>query len=193
MPADCPLPVEVHLEDEARFGLMTTKRRRITARGVKPVGTCQHAYANSWCYSTVAPASGDRFSLLLPKLNTTNMQVFVDAFAAANPTTFNVVLLDTSAVHTTPRLKLPANVALVFLPAYSPELNPVERLWQELRGRMAWKTFVDLEGFEAELCEQRAHYTPRVVQTLTCYPYLQRAIAEVGPWPHMSEIADCLC
>ena len=193
MPADCPLPVEVHLEDEARFGLMTTKRRRITARGVKPVGTCQHAYANRWCYSTVAPASGDRFSLLLPQLNTTTIQVFVDAFAAANPTTCNVVLLDTSAVHTTPRIKLPANVARVFLPAYSPELNPVERLWQELRGRMAWKTFVDLEGLEAERGEQLAHDTPRVVQTLTCSPYLQRAIAEVGSWPHMSEIAECLC
>lgn len=184
VPADCPLPVEVHCQDEARFGLMTTQRRRITARGVKPVGTCQHAYANNWLYGTVAPASGDAFFLVLPKLNTTNMQVFVDAFAAAYPSTFNVLLLDNSAVHTTPRLRLPPNVALVFLPAYSPELNPAERLWQDLRGRMAWRTFADLDGLEAELCTQLAHYTPRVVQSLTSYPYLQRAIVEVGPWPH---------
>ena len=192
MPADCALPVEVHLEDEARFGLMTTQRRRITARGVKPVGTCQHAYANSWCYSTVAPASGDCFSLVLPKLNTANMQVFVDAFAAANPLTFNVVLLDNSAVHTTPKLRLPANVALVFLPAYSPECNPVERLWQDLRGRLAWKTFADLDALEAELCDQLTHYTPARVQSLTSYPYLRRAIAEVGPWPHANHFAECL-
>ena len=184
VPPDCPLPVEIHCQDEARFGLLTTQRRRITARGVKPVGTCQHAYANNWCFSTVAPASGDAFFLILPKLNTTNMQVFIDAFAAANPSTFNVVLLDNSAVHTTERLRLPANVAFVFLPPYSPELNPVERLWQDLRGRMAWRTFADLDGLEAELCTQLAHYTPSVVQSLTSYPYLQRAIAEVGPWPH---------
>jgi transposase len=184
VPPNCPLPVEVHCQDEARFGLMTTKRRRITARGVKPVGTCQHAYANSWLFGTVAPASGDAFFLVLPKLNTSNMQVFVDAFAQAYPSTFNLILLDNSAVHTTKRLRLPPNVAFVFLPAYSPELNPVERLWQDVRGRMAWRTFPDLDTLEAELCTQLAHYTPQVVQSLTNYPYLQRAIADVGPWPH---------
>lgn len=192
VPAACPLPVEIHCQDEARFGLMTTQRRRITARGVKPLGTCQQSYANSWCYGTVAPASGDAFFLVLPKLNTTNMQIFVDAFAAAYPSTFNVILLDNSAVHTTPRLRLPANVALVFLPPYSPELNPVERLWHDLRGRMAWRTFDDLAGLEAELCTHLDHYTPMVVQPLTNYPYLRRAIAEVGPWPQEANLAECL-
>jgi transposase len=170
---------------------MTIQRRRITARGVKPVGTCQHAYANSWCYGTVAPARGDAFFLVLPKLNTVNMQVFVDAFAAAYPTTFNVMLRDTSAVHPTQRLRLPANVALVFLPPYSPETNPVERLWHDLRGRMAWRTFDDLDGLESELCTQLDHDTPAVVQPLTSYPYLRRAIAEVGPWPHEANLAEC--
>lgn len=167
---------------------MTIQRRRITARGVKPLGTCQHAYANCWLYGTVAPASGDAFFFILPKLNTTNMQVFVDAFAQAYPRTFNVIVLDNSAVHTTERLRLPANVALVFLPAYSPELNPVERLWQDVRSRMAWRTFADLDALEAELCTQLAHYTPRVVQSLTSYPYLQRAIAEVGPCPQDAKL-----
>lgn len=191
VPADCALPLEVHCQDEARFGLKTTQRRRITARGVKPLGTCQHGYANTWLYGTVAPASGDAFTLILPKLNTTNMQVFIDAFAAAYPSTFNVLLLDNSAVHTTERLRLPANVALVFLPPYSPELNPVERLWQDLRGRMAWRIFDDLDALEAELCTQRDHYTPSVVQSLTSYPYLRQVIDELGPWPHAAELTEC--
>ena len=70
---------------------MTTQRRRITARDVKPLGTCQHAYANSWCYATVAPARGDAFFLVLPKLTTAHMQVFVDAFAATYSYTFNAI------------------------------------------------------------------------------------------------------
>lgn len=191
VPPDWALTVEIHCEDEARFCLMTIQRRRSTACGVKPVGTCQQAYANSWCYSTVAPASGDAFFLVLPKLNTANMQVFVDAFATTYPTTFNIILLDNSAVHTTQRLRLPANVALVFLPPYSPELNSVERLWHDLRGRMAWRTFDDLDGLEAELCTQLRHYTPAVVQPLTSYPYLRRVIAEVGPWPQEANLAEC--
>lgn len=155
------------------------------------MGTCQHAYANTWLYGTVAPASGDAFTLILPKLNTTNMQVFIDAFAAAYPSTFNVLLLDNSAVHTTERLRLPANVALVFLPPYSPELNPVERLWQDLRGRMAWRIFDDLDGLEAELCTQLAHYTPSLVQSLTSYPYLRQVIDDLGPWPRADKLAKC--
>lgn len=190
VPADCPLPVEIHCQDAARFGLKTTPRWRITARGVKPMGTCQHGYAHTWLYGTVAPASGDRFSLILPKLNTATMHVFIDAFAAANALTFNVLLLDNSAVHTTERLKLPANVALVFLPPYSPELNPVERLWQDLRGRMAWRIFDDLAALEAELCDQLGHDTPSVVQSLTGYPDLRQAIDEVGPWPHAADLAE---
>jgi hypothetical protein len=58
---------------------------------------------------------------------------------------------------------------MVFLPAYSPELNPVERLWQDLRGRMAWCIFDDLDGLEAELCTQLKCSTPAVVQSLTSY------------------------
>jgi hypothetical protein len=191
VPVDCSLPVTVHCQGEARFGLKTTQRRRITAGGVKPVGTCQHGYANTWRYGTVAPASGDRLTLILPKLNTTNMQVFIDAFAVAFPSTFNVLLLDNSAVHTTERLRLPANVALVFLPPYSPELNPVERLWQDLRGRMAWRLCNDLDALEGALCTQLDHYTPSVVQSLTSYPYLCQVIDEVGPWPHAADFAEC--
>jgi hypothetical protein len=76
---------------------MTTKRRRMTTRVVKLVGKCQHAYANSWLYDTVAPASGDSFFVVLPTLNTATMQIFVDAFAQAFPDTFNVLVLDNSA------------------------------------------------------------------------------------------------
>lgn len=111
---------------------MTTQRRRITARDVKPLGTCQHAYANSWCYATVAPARGDAFFLVLPKLTTAHMQVFVDAFAATYSYTFNAILLENSVVHTTQRLRHPANVARVFLPPYSPEM-PARRAASQRR------------------------------------------------------------
>jgi hypothetical protein len=191
VPADCALPVEVHCQDEARFGLKPTQRRRITACGVKPVGAGQHGAANTWVDSTAAPASGDRFTLILPKRNTPNMQVFIDAFAAAKPLTFNVLLLDNRAVHPPERLCLPANVALGFLPPYSPELNPVERVWQDVRSRMAWHLFDDLDALEDALCRQLDHYTPLVVQSVTSDPSLRQAIDAVGPWPHAAKLAEC--
>lgn len=180
VPPDCPLPIEIHAQDESRWGLQTIQRRRITLKGVKPCCAAQHAFANTWLYSTVAPASGDHFALILPKLNTANMQIFVDAFAAAFPHTFNVLILDNSAVHRTTKLRLPPHVALVFLPPYSPELNPVERFWEVLRSKLAWKQFADLDALEAAVCAELAKLTPTMIQSLTAYPYLTRAIAAIG-------------
>ncbi len=171
------------MQDESRWGLRTAQRRRITIRGVKPVGTMQHEYAKTWLYGAIAPASGDAFFLLLPHLDTTNMQVFVDTFATTYATTYNVVVLDNSAAHTTKDLRLPDNMAFVFLPPYSPELNPAERVWLDLRGRMAWQQFADLECLEDELCVHLDQYDAATFQSLTSYPYLIEAIHTVGPWP----------
>jgi transposase len=127
----------------------------------------------------------------VPKLHTATMHVFIDAFAAANPLTFHGLLRDNRAVHPPERLRLPANVALVFLPPYSPELNPGERRWQDLRGRMAWRIFDDRDALEAERCTQRDHDTPSMVHSLTNDPSLRQAIDAVGPWPHAADFAEC--
>lgn len=134
--------------------------------------------------------SGDSFSLILPYVNMTTMQIFLDRFAAAFAETFNVLILDNSAVHTSKTLRLPSNVALVFLPPYSPELNPAERLWHDLRGRMAWQVFTNLDELESTLCTHLTQYTPAMVQSLTGYPYLRKAIDAVGPYPHNIAVSE---
>jgi hypothetical protein len=70
----------------------------------------QHDYANCWVYSSIAPLSGERFFLVLPALNADHMQLFLEEFAQANATTFNILLMDNSGAHTAKRLKVPANV-----------------------------------------------------------------------------------
>jgi transposase len=75
----------------------------------------------------VAPTTGERFFLELPYLNAATLPLFVDAFAQAFPDSLNSLLLDNSGAHSAPRLTRPANVRLVFLPPYCPELSPIER------------------------------------------------------------------
>jgi hypothetical protein len=128
IPCTTRLPVQVFAHDESRVGLQTIRRRRITARGVKPQGTVQHDYANCWVYGSIAPSTGERFFLLLPSLDADQMQIFLDEFATAHPSSFNLLLLDNTA-HIAKRLKIPSNVGLVFQPAATPELNPAERVW----------------------------------------------------------------
>ncbi len=125
--------MRVFSQDESRFGLLTIRRRRLTARGVQPVGTIQHVFQWFYVYGAVAPTTGEHFFLELPYLNAANFQIFVDAFAQAYPDSLNILVLDKSGAHTAHRLKLPDNVRLVFLPPYCPELNPIERLWRDLK------------------------------------------------------------
>jgi hypothetical protein len=94
-----------------------------------------HQYSNFSLDGAVAPTTGDSFFLELPWLNTTAFQVWLDPFAEALPASFNLLVLDNGAFHTAQALQWPANVAPVFLPPYSPERNPIERLWRDLKDK----------------------------------------------------------
>ena len=130
--------MRVFSQDDSRFGLLTVRRRRLTARDVQPVGPVQHVF--DWCdvYGAVAPTTGERFFLELPYLNVEMYQLFLEAFAHALPDRLNILLLDNSGVHTAQRLRWPENVRGVWLPPYCPELNPMERVWRGLKDDLTW-------------------------------------------------------
>lgn len=154
---------------------MTVRRRRITVRGVKPVGAVQHQFANAWCFGCVAPCTGEAEFVVLPKLNAENMQLFLDTFAQRHAETLNVLIVDRSGAHTAKALVLPENVVLVFLPPSSPELNGIERVWEDVRGRMAWKTFAHLDCLLDELEAVLGTYSSDQLRSLSGYDYLVQA------------------
>lgn len=176
IPATNTRPIKVFAQDESRFGLRTVRRRRLTARGVQPVGLMQHDFQNFYVYGAVAPTSGDDFFLLLPQLNSTNFQVFIDGFAAAYPDTLNLVVLDNSRCHTAKGVCVPENVRFVFLPPYSPELNPIERFWRDLKDHLAWLQFTDLADQHDFVGALLRAYTPAAIQSLTGYTYFVEAV-----------------
>jgi putative transposase len=103
-------------------------------------------------------------------------QLFMDAFAEAFPSSLHVRLLDNSGAHTAERLILPANVCLVFLPPYGPELNPIERVWRDLKDALAWLQFTTLEAQQAYIGDLLQAYQASTLQSLTRYAYLIEAI-----------------
>jgi transposase len=170
----------VFSQDESRFGLLTVRRRRLTARGVQPIGAVQHVFEWFYVYGAVAPTTGERFFLELPYLNVEGFQIFVDAFAAAFPASLNLLLLDNSGAHTAQRLTLPENVRLVFLPPYCPELSPIERVWRDLKDALAWLQFPNLDAQETYIAHLLRGYQAATLQALTGYPYLIEAIHALG-------------
>jgi hypothetical protein len=139
-------PVHIFGQDKSRFGLLTVRCRRLTASGVQPVGTVQHVFEWFYVDGAVGPTTGNRFFMELPYLNAGMFQLFVDVFAQAFRDSLNLLLLDNSGAHTAQRLTLPENVHLVFLPPYCSELNPIERVWRDLKDALAWLQFSHLDG-----------------------------------------------
>lgn len=169
-------PVRVFSQDESRFGLLTVRRRRLTARGVQPIGAVQHIFA--WCdvYGAVEPTTGERFFLEWPYLNAEMFQLVVDAFAQAFPDSLNLLLLDNSGAHTAHKLTIPENVRLVYLPPYGPELNPIERVWRDLKDALAWLQFPTLDVQQDYIATLLRAYEATTRQSLTGYTYLVEAI-----------------
>jgi transposase len=166
----------VFSQDESRFGLLTVRRRRLTARGVQPVGPVQHVFEAFYVYGAVAPTTGERFFLELPYLNADAFQLFVDAFAQAFPDSLNILLLDNSGAHTAQRIRWPEHVRSVSLPPYCPELNPIERVWRDLKDELAWQQFTDLEAQQVYVGDVLQAYDAPTLQSLTGYAYLVDAI-----------------
>ena len=126
-------PLRLMFQDEARFGRISDTRscwcRRPARPLVKAMVTQQYTYA----YGAVSPQDGCFDSLVLPHVNTECMQIFLDEIARRHPDDNVVMVLDGAGWHKSKDFHLPENLRLLFLPPYSPELNPQEHLWDELR------------------------------------------------------------
>jgi transposase len=96
---------------------------------VKAMVTQQYTYA----YGAVSPMDGRFDSLMLPHVNSECMQIFLDEVALRHPNDNIVMVLDGAGWHKSQSFVLSENMKLHFLPPYSPELNPAEHLWDELR------------------------------------------------------------
>src|SRR5262249_15458280 len=86
-----------------------------------------------YVFAAVAPAEGKMTALVLPTANTAMMQVFLEHVSQTFAAYFVVMQMDRAGWHEAKTLVVPENIRLIPQPAYSPELNPVEHLWEELR------------------------------------------------------------
>jgi hypothetical protein len=169
----------VWAQDESRCGLLPIVRHRITARGVQPLVSSAYRFESLYLYGAVEPLTGASFFLEFPTLNTECFQLFLDHFAAIDPVSFHLLLLDNGAFHKARHLRLPANLGVLFFPPYSPELNPIERLWRDLKDWLANSPPASLDELSTRLMTRLTHYSAAVVRSLTGFPYLRAAASTV--------------
>jgi len=139
-------------QDEGRFGLLGTPRRCWAPHGTRPVVGARLERKYIYAFSAVSPHDGVLDSLVLPWVNAETMSLFLDEVAQRHREEFIVMVMDQAGWHIAGDLIVPANMRLVFLPPYSPELNPAEHLWKSLREEcFANHVFANLDAVESAL------------------------------------------
>lgn len=113
---------------------------------------------------------------MLPHVSTAAMNEFLARFAATLAEDEHAAMvLDRAGWHTANDLRVPDNVTLVPLPSYSPELNPVERVWLYLRERhLSHRLLDDYDAIVEALCQAWTKLTKHRLKSLTSYPYIEQ-------------------
>ena len=123
-------------QDESRLGLHTITRCLLTLPGVKPVGPMQwRKFESFYLYGAVEPFTGESFFLEFSYLERVCFQAFLNEFSKTYSDRLNILQLDNAFLHLAKNLVIPEKVILLFQPAYSPDVNPIERLWQSLKDK----------------------------------------------------------
>ncbi len=140
--------------DEARVGQKGRVCHRWWARGRRPPGRCDKRFEWAYLFAAVEPGTGAGVALVLPEATAAAMNLFLAELGRSLPEDVHAALvLDRAGWHVAKALVVPANVTLVPLPAYSPELNPVERVWLYLRERfLSLRVFADYRAIVDACC-----------------------------------------
>jgi transposase len=171
--------IRIMFQDEARFGRISDTRRCWCPKPYRPTCRSMVSQEYTYAYAAVDVASGKMDSLILPHVNGACMQIFLDEVASRHPQERIVMILDGAGWHQAKDLKVPANLRLLSLPPYSPELNPVEHLWEEIREKYFHnKVFESLDALENHLCNA-LHFTELdtdKTRSIVAWPWILKAL-----------------
>lgn len=151
---------------------MPIHRKRITAKGVQPKISSEIKREYYYLFGLIEPLTGQDFMLEFPRLETQTRQIFLDEFAQADPASLQVIILDNASSHTTAKMKVAENLRLIFLPAYAPELNPIERFWRELKDWLSDYQPATLPEVRTLVSQGLKSFSENALRSITSFDFL---------------------
>ena len=146
--------IELWFQDEARIGQKNKLTRRWARRGTRP--RAPHDQRTAWAYifGAICPAEGKGAGIVMPFCDTPAMQAHLaEISATVAPDAHAVLILDQAGWHLAGALVVPENITLLPLPPRSPELNPVENVWQFMRDNwLSNRVFKGYDDIVAHCC-----------------------------------------
>src|SRR3974377_1073885 len=165
--------------EEARFGRMNRIRPCWAPIRIRPEVAAQLIREFIYLYRAVSPKAGTCVHLIMPTSNTACFQAFLDVLARRFARQDILLVLDGAPNHCSGELVVPPNITLRYLPPYSPELNPKENLWDEIREKI-FKNYAlkSMDAVQAKL-RQAILYIERnraLVRSITSFPYIVNSL-----------------
>ena len=159
--------------DESRFGTHSKVGHGWFVKGSRSPVNIKLGFQNFYLYSAVEPRSGDSCSFVLPYVDTKCMNLFLDEFAKTLDEEEVIIIMDGAGWHKSQELMIPSNVQIMYLPPYSPELNPVERLWLYIKKAVLYNRIYDNLGeLEDVVCDFVVKLTRNTLSTVCAISYM---------------------
>ena len=164
--------VNIYCQDESRFGLITKQKRVLTLKGIKPIGKHKHSYKYFWLWGSFSPITGDSHYMIGDGVSKNAFMAYLQDLSLYNPRELKILIIDNAAFHSTKDVQLPANIILIPIPPYCPELNPAEKMWQWFKSKISMKIHESLDQLEDKLSKLINNMDNQKVKNITSYQYL---------------------
>ena len=150
LPVTGKKPVKIWFADESRYGLLPNHRRVWTLKGLRPHKLWQSKYDWSYCYGAIDPVEGKTVFVQTPSVSMEWTQAFLEQIKAQYPDHEHIVVWDGAGFHPkdSSHEMIPEGIHIVTLPPYSPELNPIEKLWDLIQDHTANKLWPTIERLD---------------------------------------------
>lgn len=176
-------PIRILFQDEARFGRMVRIRRCWSPAPFRP--TVNNGYERQfvYAYGAVSPKQGELDWMMSREMNASRMGQFLGQVSQAHPNEFMIMVVDGASSHKSKDLVIPENIRLLPLPSYSPELNPQEHVWDELREKeFPNRVFEHLDAVTLQLEHglKRLANDTNGLRSLTNWPWIDNLILKAN-------------
>lgn len=169
-------PVYLMFQDEARFGRISDPKKCWAPAPYRPKVLQALVRQYNYVFGAVCPATGHLDYMKAPDMKTDKMSLFLKQVSRAHSNKFVIMVVDGASTHKSKDLFIPSNVSLIILPPYSPELNPTERIWHELRrDYFANRYFPTLEDAmdQVDLGLSELKSDRAFLKSLTLWPWIE--------------------
>ena len=165
--ADPKSQIRLMFMDEASFGRISERSYCWCPDGIRPIVPCHRVREYMYAFGAIDPMNGDSSFIVAPKCNTDWTNAFLQVVSKEYANDYLLICLDRTSWHNSKALIIPDNIYLFYLPPYTPEMNPIEQIWKEIRKNGFKNTlFSTLNKVMDKLCNSIVSLSNDVVKSV---------------------------